>query len=88
MRRLASASRSTGLFAEGKYVGAVHTPLGAAPVERDAAGFEPGDQGLAGHAEEYGSLAGRKHLAGCRRSIHVIVDDVGEDRVEQLGCGS
>lgn len=71
----------------GEDVGSTDTPVGAAPVERDAAGFGPGDQGRSGHAEQHGSLAGREVLVSFQRSVRVSVDEVSEDRVDQLGCG-
>lgn len=70
----------------GEHVGSMDTSVCAAPVEREAAGFEPGDQGRAGHAQERGGLAGG-HLVRCRRLVHVSVDEVGEDGVDRRGCG-
>jgi hypothetical protein len=85
---LSAVAGSTAQVAIGEDVGAVHAPVCAAPVERDTARFEPADNRRARHAEQYGSLAGRKHLVWLQHSVDSVVHDLGKDLVDQLGCST
>lgn len=55
----------------GEDVGPGSAPVCVSPLERDAAGFDPGDQGRTGDAEQHGCLAGCQHLVvgWCRDDV-------------------